>query len=234
MSKLPLFSMELLDTNPALIDEKRIFRMHALLMALLLTAAPEAEKREYRVFVDGKPAGVYKVSISPQPDGSIVETGQADVSVQVLLKTVTYAYRGTETWKDGRLVKLESSTNDDGKKFQVQTAADGSSIRVTVNGKVHTVPANVWATSHWFLPVDRRNGEISRIDVDTGKLLSGKIQAVGRDHVTAVSQPIIATHYRITGAAPADLWFDAADRLVRQEAVEEGHKTILELIKLTR
>ena len=36
-------------------------------------------------------------------------------------------------------------------------------------------------------------------------------------------------HYRITGKVNVDLWYDGSERLVRQEWIEQGHKTIVEL-----
>jgi Family of unknown function (DUF6134) len=222
-------------TFMAVAETKRRSRVFVVAVALMMTtAATETETREFRVLVDGKPAGTYKMTIDNRPDGSIVQSGQADVSLQVLLRKVTYTYRGTETWKDARLVKLDTSTNDDGKKYQVLAGPDGNGLRVTVNGKAHTAPANVWTTTYWHLPADGRQGDITRIDTDNGKVLSGKIQNVGREKITAAGQSITATRYRITGNAPTELWFDEASRLVRQEAVEEGHKTVLELVKITR
>lgn len=209
--------------------------MHAIVISLLLTlSAAETETREFRVLVDGKPAGSYKMTIENRSDGSLFQTGQADVSLQILLRKVTYTYRGTETWKDGRLIKLETSTNDDGKRYQVRAAPDGANLLVTADGKSHTAPANVWTTTYWHLPADRRQGEIIRIDTDNGNVLTGKIHHVGREKITVAGQTVTATHYRITGAAPNELWFDGADRLVRQEAVEDGHKTVLELAKISR
>ncbi len=209
--------------------------MPAVFVAMLLAMpAAEVESREYRILVDGKPAGSYRMTISKQQDGSIVQAGQADVMVQVLLKKFVYSCRGQETWKNGKLIKLEASTNDDGKRYQVRVEPIGSELRVTVNGKTHMAPSAASSTSHWHLPADRRQGDITRIDTDNGRVLAGKIFHVGRENVMASGQSMATDHYRITGTAPAELWFDGTDRLVRQETVEEGHKVVLELVKFTR
>ncbi len=209
--------------------------MPAFFVAMLLALpAAEVETREYRILVDGKPAGSYRMTISKQADGSIVQAGQADVMVQVLLKKFVYSCRGQETWKDGKLIRLEATTNDDGKRYQVRVEPLSSELRVTVNGKTHSAPSVASSTSHWHLPADRRQGDISRIDTDNGRVLAGKIFHVGRENVMASGQSIAADHYRITGAAGAELWFDGTDRLVRQETVEEGHKVVLELVKFAR
>jgi hypothetical protein len=41
-------------------------------------------------------------------------------------------------------------------------------------------------------------------------------------------------HYRLTGKMNIDLWYDGSERLVRQEWLEQGHKTVVELIRVRR
>jgi hypothetical protein len=41
-------------------------------------------------------------------------------------------------------------------------------------------------------------------------------------------------HWRVAGGAQVDLWYDGFDRLVREESLEDGHKTLLELIQVNR
>lgn len=208
--------------------------MYTIVLAMMLAAGPETETREFRVSVDGRPAGVYTMTLTKHADGTIVQSGQVDVTVQVLIKKFTYNYRGSEIWKDGKLLKLESSTNEDGKRYNVRIDAEATGLRVTANSKTASVPATAWTTSHWHLPADRRIGDITRIDNDTGRVLTGRIARVGQEQVLAGGQMTLANHYRITGASPAELWFDGAERLIRQESVEDGHRTLIELVRIAR
>jgi hypothetical protein len=41
-------------------------------------------------------------------------------------------------------------------------------------------------------------------------------------------------HYRLSGKVAVDVWYDGSERLVRQEWVEEGHRTVLELARVRR
>src|SRR4051812_3914569 len=98
--------------------------MYRTLFALFVFTSPALgsgpETREYRITVDGRAAGTYTMTITELPDGTVEQAGRADVSMRVLLKTFSYSYNGTETWQNGRLVKLQSQANDDGKQYQVQ------------------------------------------------------------------------------------------------------------------
>ena len=89
----------------------------ALLLAAGASAATAAdsEMREFNVSVDGKAAGNYYLALVRKDDGSTVATGQADVRARInLVYTYTYSIHVEEVWKDGRLVRLDSTTNDDG------------------------------------------------------------------------------------------------------------------------
>ena len=181
--------------------------------------------------VDGKPAGTHVLAIKTADNGTVTVSADTSVKVRVAIITYSYTFRGTETWKDGRLLALESATNDDGKKHAVAAKADKDGTSVTANGKELLVKGDAWTTLRWQLPADKKRAALTLIDADTGKTAAGKLELVGLEKVSVAGKVLEANHYRLTGGMKADLWYDGLDRLVRQESVEEGHKTVLELTK---
>ena len=207
----------------------------AFLSGIGSACAADAESRIFRVTVDGKNAGTYTMSISAEKDGVITMTGQAEIKVKYVggLYTYRYSYYGEETWKDGRLHKFASRCNDDGKEFEVSAASDGKELRLKANGKETKSHVDSWLTSYWRLPgAAVRKGELALIDADTGRLMTAKMELVANEKLTIVGQEMACTHYRVSGGAQADLWFDAAERLVRDEWIEDGHRTVLELARI--
>ncbi|MBX7104931.1 MAG: hypothetical protein K1X57_12670 [Gemmataceae bacterium] len=202
--------------------------MIALAVLMAIAPAAEPETREYRVSVSGKQAGTYIQKITPRDDGSTEVTVQTDISLRILLRTYTYKLRSQEVWKDGQLVKVESSSDDDGKRFGVVATAEGPRTRVNVNNRSRAAPPNLWTTSHWQPPAP---GELNRLDIDTGRILLGKVQLVGPEQLTVAGATMTVKHYRIFGSDPAELWYDERGRLVRQETLEDGHRTIVEFVK---
>jgi hypothetical protein len=171
--------------------------------------------------------------VSRQDDGSVAVAGFADVRVKHLVYTYTYTIQVSEVWKDGRLMHLDSTTNDDGKRYNVTAVADGPQLRVKVNGQEHPAPPEAWATTYWHLPdASKRNGVVALVDADTGRVLTGTLQHVGTNAISVGGQAQNCAHYRLTGAVQVDLWYDAQERLVREETVEDGHRTVLELMNL--
>src|SRR5262245_37050518 len=192
--------------------------------------AAEVQTRDFTATVAGKRAGDVHMTIRKLNDGSWQMKCDTDIKVSNLVMTYKYFYRGVEQWKDGRLVKFESNTDDNGKRYVVTAAAEKDGLRVRVNNVERMAKAESWLSSYWCLPDPKlRNGPIPVIDADTGKDVSGRLQFVATEQRPVCGRVINVNHYRLTGKTTIDLWYDGSDRLVRQEWVEQGHRTVLEL-----
>jgi hypothetical protein len=200
-------------------------------------SASETETRHFKIFVDGKRAGQYTMTVEKRDDGTLNMTGKANVALKVFLRQYVYSYQGREVWsKDGRLIELRSTSNDDGKSYDVNAKADDKGLSVIVNGNSRRVRWDVWTTSYWQAP-DKRfaNKTVPLLDADNGKTYSGSLQKIGSARVTVAGRTIECVHFRVEGGPnPIDLWFDQSNRLVRQDFIEQGHRTILELEHIQR
>src|SRR5262249_2922627 len=151
------------------------------------------------------------------------------------IKTYVYTCQTRETWKDGHLQQLVSQCNDDGKQFQVSATAQADGIHVRVNGREHTTKPEAWVSSYWTLPDPKlRDQAISVVDADNGRDLQGRLQFIGATQKTVAGQVQNVQHYRFNGPNRIELYYDAAQRLVYQEWVEDGHPTVLELARVRR
>jgi hypothetical protein len=211
-------------------------RPGALLLAAVLglsglsratAAAPEV--RDYVAYIDGRRAGDYRITITDRDDGSVTMTGQARLSLGE--PVVSYSYQGTEVWKGGRLLRLESRTEVNGRRYAVSAAADPDGLRVRVNDREGPrVAADAWVTTYWRLPAgEARERALTLLDADTGRVLSATLQYVGPSQVGVAGAVQNGSHYRLSAGAPVELWYDAAGRLVHQEWVEDHHKAMLDL-----
>jgi hypothetical protein len=198
--------------------------------------AAETETRTFAVLVNGKPAGKYQMAIQAQDDGSQTVSAESTVQSQQAAGWYLYGYRGKETWKGGRLQKLEAGSNDAGKKRVVQAMATPQHLRVLVNGQRSDAPSEVWTTSFWALPAEsQRDTMLPILDVNSGKVLQARLDKVAVEKITVTGQSLECAHYRVKGEGmQTDLWYDGADRMVRMETTAEGRKQVLELSKVTR
>lgn len=206
-----------------------------LLLGASLAQAGGEERRIFAISVDRRPAGANQITIQNRDDGSQVVTCQADVAVKILLISYRYNFKDTETWKDGRLVQMSSATNDDGKRHSVNLEANAEGYAMKVNGRDYQVKGEPWLTTYWKLPPEKQRGaNIVLLDADTGKLINAKFEKIGLEKISLMGKPTDCLHYKLSGGVQVDLWYDGDDRLVRQELIEQGHRTVLELSRLDR
>jgi hypothetical protein len=205
-------------------------------LAQSLARADETEVRRFSVSIDGKPSGQYTMTLIKGDDGKLTIACDAHVKVKVAFVTAYhYDYTGTEVWKDGRLVSLKSSCDDDGKKFTVNATANDKGLSVKVNNNERQVRGDVYLTTACCLPdAKRRDGDLPLMEADNAEEIAGKIQEVSKDTMTVAGQEQNVTRYRLKSLAEHDVWYDSSERMVRQEWTEDGHKTVLELTSVRK
>jgi hypothetical protein len=215
----------------------------------------ERQTRDFRVSVDGKPRGKCTMQIRCREDGTSTVRINSALSFNFVVYDYRYSSAGIEVWKEGRLIALENKADYNGTRYHVKANATENGLRVAVNDKTSQVDPDVWATSYWHLPehlaqTDAADGKgvapaagtrpvrkasavtVPLLDADKGVKLRGEMKRVGEEAIKVAGRKATCTHYRIRGDVEVDVWYDADRRLARQESVDSGHKTVLELTRL--
>ena len=217
-------------------------RAGCLVLCLFALACPayadDTEQREFSIFIDGKEAGATNMTLVQKDDGITYMSATLDVKFKhlVVLEYVIKA-KTQEWWKDGRLVGMETSAIDNGKKTDVLIAVDNNNqLRMRVNGKDSPINPDVWTNSFWRLADSRfHNKKVPILDVDSGKEHNTELKYVGMEKMPVGKQFVDCYRFLVPNApGPVDLWFDKYHRLVRQEFTEQGHKTIVQLVSIKR
>lgn len=211
-----------------------------LVMAVLALVCPpvraaDIETRDFIIYVAGKPAGEVHMTIHRQDNGHIAMRCDTDIHVNQTIGKYRFIYRGMEVWKDYRLIRFESNTDDNGKRYIVSATAEGEGLRLKVNNDERMARANVWLTTYWRLPDPKfRNGVLPILDADNGRDVDSKLIYVANEKLRVLGREVTLNHYRLSGKLQVDLWYDGTDRLIRQEWTEQGHKAVLELTRIRR
>jgi hypothetical protein len=197
--------------------------------------AADTETRQFSIQIDGKKAGTMQMSIDAAGEGNATVQLNADVKLNYLIYSYTYSLRCTETWKNGQLIRLGSTANDNGKNLRLTVAAERDTLLVRASGPERRVRRDAWPTTFWHLPDPAaRERPLTLLDADTGAEMHGRLQRIDIATLRVGAASVECTHYRLVGNMTVDLWYDASDRLVRKEGLEDGHKTILELTQVKR
>jgi hypothetical protein len=206
-----------------------------ILLASDPARAADIETRDFAVFVSGKAAGEVHMTIHKQDASTTAVRTDTDIKVTQGLITYKYSFRGMEVWKDRRLVRLESSTDDNAKRFSVSATLDETGLKVKVNGVESSTKAEAWSSTYWTLPdMKLREGALTVLDADNGKEIDAKLTYIATEKHKISGQEVSLNHYRLTGKLTVDLWYDGQDRLVRQEWSEQGHKAQMVLVRVRR
>ena len=212
----------------------------ASLAMLGAAQAGEIETRDFAVMVSGKVftgkhAGEVHMTIQKHDGGTVSVRTDTDIKLTFPLPSYKYSFRGSEAWKGHRLVRLDSNTDENAKRFLVSAAAGPAGLKVKVNNVERTVKAEAWTSTYWTLPDPKlRGGALTVLDADTGRDMAGKLAFVGAEKHRVAGQELALNRYRFTGKVVVDLWYDASERLVRQEWVEMGYKTTMVLVRVRR
>lgn len=192
------------------------------------------ETREFEILVKGKPAGRCVLRIRELDDGTTVATTDADVSLSFVVYTYRYEFHGQEIWRQGSMLLTDNRAVDGGKVLaaRARNNPQGSIMELRDKPSV-SGPLLRMTTNYWRLPAaETLTGEFSILEADTGAIHAVKLKPLGPDELVVEGRTVRSTHYRLSGDAAADLWFDAQQRLVRKQNVEEGYPTELRLVRI--
>jgi|SRR5215470_1745575 len=206
--------------------------MIAALAVLSSTArAGQPEARDFVVTVDGKPAGNYRLAIDINSDNTETISSTADVKVKTLIGSYTYSLRSAEVWRDGRLVSVSATANDNGKKHAVSASLAGDTLNIVADGRSRSSRGNFLTTTGWQMPRPTdKDGLPHMLDTEDGTETAVRIQSLGSWQVNVAGNSIVTQRFHVTGKdIETEWWFDSERRPVRQEMKWDGHKVVLHL-----
>ena len=160
----------------------------------------------------------FKVEREGNPIGYVMERYRANgtdlevdvyIALTVSLAVITlyrYEHRAREIWRDGRLVRLDSVTNDDGEAQLVTGHADGRGFAVEGVEGTLTAPADILPSSYWH----PRFTEASRmLDSQKGRILEFDISKVGNERIESLGREVDTDRFAMRGDIDLDFWYDA-------------------------
>ena len=100
---------------------------------------------------NGKKIGIHQVDFKTNNEQLSIES-KTKIRVKFLFfNAYKFDYNSLEKWKNGELVSLLSTTNDNGKKSTVNLASGTDIINVTINDDTHVNSLDdlKYTTNHW-------------------------------------------------------------------------------------
>ncbi len=168
--------------------------------------APATDSLNFQVSRNGSPIGTHGLAFSRR-GGDL--TVQIDAAFRVGFGFITfyrYHHVGVERWRDGRFESLETTTDDNGRHFQVRARRIAGGVAIEATGVPNQVvagdalPLTHWAMAAMTAPL---------FNPETGKMLREQAQPRGAGMVRlADGRTIRATGFTLKGEAPIEDWYD--------------------------
>lgn len=190
--------------------------------ALPLDPSPHAASYDFAAYYGGEhPLGTHKVVVTPQADGSVAVDVTIDFKVKLAFMTAfRYHHSDHEVWRDGRLLSIDSVTDDDGTRDWVNGRAAEDGFHITSSRGSALAPADIQTTTYWN-PGLRQASYL--LDSVRGVVMNVATELVGQEMVDiADGMRVPARHYRLRllsnkpqSTDSVDLWYDGGERWVK-------------------
>jgi hypothetical protein len=195
-----------------------------------LAAANAANEREmlFRVMLDDKEIGSHSFRVKREDEREVVDI-RADFDIRFFaISFYTYEHDNRETWKNGCLDSIDSTTDDNGDEFRVEGRNRGASFELsTQDGQAELDSRCVMTFAYWnseFLDQPRL------LNSQNGEYLPVEILAEGADQVEFGERSVAASRYRVRNAerdVDITVWYSRDDgRWLSLESRVEGGRVI--------
>lgn len=199
---------------------------------------PKDGTMEFAVFRKGEQIGTHKLTFEEKGDRLQVHV-DVNLKVQVMFMTVyRYQHEATETWAGDRMIAFESSTRQNGKKWDVaaHVAADDKLV-VQANDQRRTLPDTLPPTSYWRPEMM----ETSRwFNTQFGSSIDVNVAPKGTEQVESVGKPVSAHRYKVTGVVAEtgkpvdlDLWYADNGELVKMQFIAAADGSLIEFQRIS-
>ena len=183
-----------------------------LLSGAANAAVPPGGELDFTVLRGGDEIGTHRLVFTRDGDELKVKI-DTDVAVKMLgIAVYRFEHDGSEVWRNGHLVALESKTNDDGTPHRLAVKEDGGKLVVDGDGrqgdeKIDVIPASLWNDD-----LVKQNALLNTLD---GSSMPVTVANLGTENVDVNGKPVAATHYSVTGKLNRELWYDDQGVLVQ-------------------
>jgi len=193
----------------------------AALLVLPAAAARADETGAYTftVLKDGQPVGRHRFVFDRSGDRiEIREATEIEVKL-AMIPIYTFEHQASELWQDGRALRIDATTNDNGEKLDISVRPDGQGYVRTVNGRVDRFDASKRILAVWNKDILNHHDFFSVVEDQTLKV---SFQLIGPEKLALHGRLLDVDHYRMVGDEERDLWFDSAGQVVKVEFQRHG------------
>ncbi|NIR29654.1 MAG: hypothetical protein GWN84_10155 [Gammaproteobacteria bacterium] len=169
-------------------------------------AGGSAQRWQFTVFLDDTEIGYHHFRLMPSGQEYVLES-EALFEVKFLFfNAYAYRHRSTELWREDCLLRIDSSTDDNGDSYAVEGAAREEAFVVETQQDRKLLPECVGTFAYWDRELLRRSDRM--LNAQTGEYVDTSLKLLGHETIEVHGQAVRATRYRLDAyERQIDLWY---------------------------
>jgi hypothetical protein len=178
--------------------------MLSILLLLTAGAATASESRfDFEVLLDGRPVGTHRFEITRMTEGEQQVRSMAAFDVKILgLVAYRYRHQATESWRQGCLARMESTTDDNGRKSRVAKTTQGGCT-----------------SSYAYWDPERLLQQREMLNPQTGEVDTVRIERLADEALMVRGATLAAERYRLhSDKLVIDLWYSKQGEWLQLES----------------
>ena len=200
----------------------RIYKTLVFLLICILPISSYAHVQHYKnlnkiefdIYRNNKHIGTHIFSFKKENDVLAVES---EIKFEIKkLGVVLYRYyvKGTEYYKDGKLFKFNSKTNQNGKEKYVNIKSEGEELVIDGSSFKGKVPINYLLGTWWNHSIVESEAQISAV---SGRIIKQKVTFLGKEKIQFGDKTINSLHFNFSSTDEklskdkrlnTDVWYD--------------------------
>lgn len=184
----------------------------------------QANSWKFDVFLDDSNIGYHDFS-SEIIDGIEHITSEAEFNVRFMFFTVYhYRHSNQEQWRNGCLLRLESSTDDNGDKQFVKLSRDNKQSRIETGQTLLTTEDCIRSFSYWNLS---QLDASTLLNSQTGELMNVSLEKLGTETLDKDQSFIEASKYKLVGKdIEITLWYTQDNQWLALQSITKNGSLI--------
>ncbi len=171
---------------------------------------PEAGALNFEILRNGNAIGRHVIRFEKNGDDLEVRV-EAKVDYRFgFIPLYRFEHRALEVWRDGNLLRMSATTNDNGADYRIDLRQNGAGLVLTVNDTETVLSPDLQLASLWNIALVKQNRILDPAD---GELMSVTIADAGADSIQIDGRDVATRHYVMTGDFERELWYDARNVL---------------------
>ena len=175
----------------------------------------DLKRIEFDIFRNNKQIGKHIFSFNRSEQELLVKS---EINFQIKkLGLVLYKYHaeGTEVYKDGKLVKFNSTTDQNGKAKYVNMILDNDEYVIDGSSYKGKVPTNFLIGTWWNHTIVKAEAQISAV---SGRIIKQKVNFIGKETLNIDGKSYKTLHFNFSSTdknlkankkLDTDVWYDA-------------------------